>query len=93
MRWPPISSVIGQWRPGECETAPAASLTYAAIASRHVGGEFLIELENIIHYYVNLNGVTIQHLVGARRSQRCSDSGSVAEASLLGDRLTSARSH
>lgn len=53
------ADVLGE-RPievGECETAPADSLTYAAISTRNVGNEFLIELENIIYYYVNFSAL------------------------------------
>ncbi len=43
---------------GECETEPAEQLTYAAIDNRNVGNEFLIELENVTHFYLNADRST-----------------------------------
>lgn len=41
---------------GECEVAE--SLTYNDISLRNVGGEFLVELENLVYFYVSLDGIT-----------------------------------
>ena len=40
---------------GECETTPGQDLSYAAIALLNSGGEFLVELENIVHLYASLD--------------------------------------